>query len=285
MGNIGVALKRFLANKNTISIIGIIVGIIVIYMAYNWRVQSAIDPITIPMANETLRGGTEIDNPDRQITMVRINRSAVNASGNIIRERNQVVGQFVREGTTIPAGSFFYRGQLVPAPERPELILNLRPDHALFYLPLRDLQASYGNSIMPGDIIDIFLSADRGGNVDQRILFGKFISSIRVLAVLDRDQRDVFSSASNAIPSFLVFELDNEMFLLFQAASRIRGVNFHAIPRGRDYTENNENEEPQIASQRIRWFIEVNSDIIWDDDGDVITITPPSPEPEQNPEE
>jgi len=283
MGNVGIALKRFLGNKNTISIIGILVGIIVIYFAYNWRVASAIDPIYIPIATQNIPGNTQIT--DQMVGNIRINRSAVNASRNLIRERNQVIGQYVSSTTTITTGSFFYRGQLVNAQERPALIQNLRPGYALFYLSV-NLVNTYGNSIMPGDFIDIFLSAERTG-ADRRVLFGKFISSIEVLAVLDSAGRDVFSSASNAAPAVLVFALRTEarpnetnfidLFLILQGATRIRGVTLHPVPRGRDFTENPVYEEPQIASQRLLWFVEANSDLIRTDVGEIITLPPQPP--------
>ena len=44
MGNIGVNIKKFLSNKNTVAIICVIAGILVLYLGYTWRVNNAINP-------------------------------------------------------------------------------------------------------------------------------------------------------------------------------------------------------------------------------------------------
>ena len=52
MGNISISIKRFLGNKNTVTILGVIVGIIVLYVGYNWRVNQAVEPQTVPFAKK-----------------------------------------------------------------------------------------------------------------------------------------------------------------------------------------------------------------------------------------
>ena len=39
MGNIMISIKRFLGNKNTVTILGVIIGIAVLYFGYNIRVN------------------------------------------------------------------------------------------------------------------------------------------------------------------------------------------------------------------------------------------------------
>ena len=50
MGNILTTLKRFFGDKNTVTIIGVILGIIILYVGYTWRVNQAISPVTVPSA-------------------------------------------------------------------------------------------------------------------------------------------------------------------------------------------------------------------------------------------
>jgi hypothetical protein len=54
------AIKRFFQNKNTVTVIGVVVAIAVLYIGYNWRVQSAINPVLVPYATQDIKGGTQI---------------------------------------------------------------------------------------------------------------------------------------------------------------------------------------------------------------------------------
>ena len=264
MGNIAVAIKRFLANKNTVSIIGMIAGFAVIYFAYNSRVNTAVDPVDVPIASQTIVGNTRVE--AEMIGRVRINRAA-SRTRNLITDRNHIINRYVVANATIHEGSFFYTGQLVAERQQPELIQILEPGYVLFRMSV-DLPRTYGNSIMPGDVIDIFLQANRA---NERDLFGQWIRGIQVVGVIDAGGRDVFSSASTGRPTDLVFVVDYRMHLLLEGAQSIRGVTLHAIPRGRDYTLNQENVAPQMVNHYIyRWVIN-RTELIQDDD-DLVTI-------------
>ena len=75
MGNIGVALKRFLSNKNTVTIIGIVLGIVVLYIGYNMRVKQAINPVKVPFAKEEIASRTLIT--EDMIGFIEIGRAHV----------------------------------------------------------------------------------------------------------------------------------------------------------------------------------------------------------------
>ena len=60
MGNIMIGLKKFLSNKNTVTIIGVLVAIVVLYVGYNMRVQAAVNPQDIACATQTISPGTRI---------------------------------------------------------------------------------------------------------------------------------------------------------------------------------------------------------------------------------
>ena len=50
MGNATNGIKKILQNKNTVTVIGVVVAVLVLYIGYNMRVKSAINPITVPYA-------------------------------------------------------------------------------------------------------------------------------------------------------------------------------------------------------------------------------------------
>ena len=57
MNNMKTGLKRALTNKNTVTILGVILAVIVLYVGYNWRVKSATNPISVPYAVKTISAG------------------------------------------------------------------------------------------------------------------------------------------------------------------------------------------------------------------------------------
>ena len=60
MGNIVTTIKRFLSNKNTITILGVLLGIVVLYIGYNYRVDQAISTVNVPVAKQTITATSEI---------------------------------------------------------------------------------------------------------------------------------------------------------------------------------------------------------------------------------
>ena len=60
MGNITMGFKKFLQNRNTVTIVGVIIAIFILYFAYNMRIKSAINPVTVPYAKDQIKAGTQI---------------------------------------------------------------------------------------------------------------------------------------------------------------------------------------------------------------------------------
>ena len=60
MGSLTTGLKKFLQNKNTVTIVGVILAIFVLYFAYTMRINNAINPITVPYALWQINAGTQI---------------------------------------------------------------------------------------------------------------------------------------------------------------------------------------------------------------------------------
>ena len=90
MGNLTISLKKFLQNKNTVTVVGAILAIIVLYVAYTIRVRSSINPVSVPYATEKIYSGTQITND--QVGTVQVPPSMLNVTINdicycIIRKR------------------------------------------------------------------------------------------------------------------------------------------------------------------------------------------------------
>jgi hypothetical protein len=51
MGNLGFQIKRFLSNKNTVTVLGAILIVGIIWFFYNYRIQQAINPQRMPYSS------------------------------------------------------------------------------------------------------------------------------------------------------------------------------------------------------------------------------------------
>ena len=59
-GNISITIKKFFTNKNTVTVVGILLGLVVLYVGYNYRIKSAINPISVPYATQSIPARTKI---------------------------------------------------------------------------------------------------------------------------------------------------------------------------------------------------------------------------------
>ena len=138
--NILIKIKRFFQNKNTVTIICVLAGILVLYIGYNWRVGSATEPISIPYAKNTLSSRHTITRED--IGYVEVASTVLEKMPNIIRNSAQLIGKEVIYGNTIQMNSFFYNEDITDA-EKNIVYLGKNEDNFKTSLTVRDLKLSY----------------------------------------------------------------------------------------------------------------------------------------------
>lgn len=234
MGNILVKIKRFLGNKNTVTILCVLGGILVLYIGYNWRVSSATEPVRIPYAKNTLSSRHVITSDD--IGYMEVASTVVSKMRNVIRASNLLVGQEVAYGNVIQQNSFFFEGD-VEDPSTNQgtsaLLSNIQDGYTLVYLDV-DLHTTYGNAIYPGNYIDLWFE---GTDENRRFMYGKFIQSIQVLDVTDRDGNSVFETGSESrTPAQLLFAVPDELKSLLEKAKLVGEL--VPVPRNKSYSEN-----------------------------------------------
>lgn len=267
MGNIANSLKRFLSNKNTVTIIGVIVGVVVLWMGYNWRVNQAVTPITVPYAKQEITSRTLITN--EMVGTIDIPRSMTNTSKNILTSSAQVVGKYVTYGAIIPINSLFYSELLVDEDKMPDSAFADIPDGYTIYSLSVDLHSTYGNSIYPDNYIDLYIKAT---DEDNKIIFGKMIESIKVLAVKDAQGQHVFESATESrTPSELLFAVPNDMYSLLMKAGYVTSGNIEIIPVPRNASYSANPGETQVSSEYIQEFILNQSVMLPDEDENTTT--------------
>ncbi|MCI8394736.1 MAG: hypothetical protein HFH86_04590 [Bacilli bacterium] len=258
MGNVLTSIKRFLGNKNTVTIIGVIAGILVLYIGYTWRVKQATDPVQIPYAKNQLISRHEITLED--IGYMEVSREVVSKSKNLIQNASQLVGKQVQYGNMIPQNGFFYTEQITDAANTPDFAISNIPDgYTIIYLDV-DINSTYGNSIYPGNYIDLYF---KGFDENRKIIFGKLIESIEVLDVRDSEGQHVFETSVEArIPAVLVFAVPDDMFSLLKKANYISGNSVEIIPVPRNASYSANPGETRVSSAYIQDFILSQSVVI-----------------------
>ena len=132
MGNLSVGIKKFLSNKNTVTILGVVAAVFVLYFGYNSKVNKAITPIKVPYAKETISPGEQIT--DDMIGEKNVSSETVN-DGSAYINKSEVLDKYSNADTVIPKGSLFYKRAVVTKEQLPDKIIYDYPNgYVLFNL-------------------------------------------------------------------------------------------------------------------------------------------------------
>ena len=261
MESVTASFKRFFKNKNTVTIIGVIIILVLLYVGYSTQINQAVEPVTIPVATETIQPRTEItDDMVQEIDMPNIS-----VSDNVIQDRSQIVGKYSNINTVIPEGSMFYTDTVISESELPDAAFTKKKAGEVVYNFPVDMESTYGNSIFPGNKIDIFMKV--GNGEEEPIMVGKLIENIEVLAVKDSSGKAVFENTSEErSPSMLIFGLPGNMYSLLKKASYMDdlGVELYPVPHGGQAPNQGATE---ISTQQLVDYINAHSVDIPIDDG------------------
>ena len=227
MGNIIIAIKRFFQNKNTVTIIAILAAVGIIYFAYNYRIKKSTEPVNVPYATKELGPRTYITSDmvsTRKVPGGVVTKNVITSTGNII-------GKYVSNEAVIPEGSLFYQSMVIEWEQFPSSIFADIPDGQTVYALPVNSESTYGNSIFPGNYIDIYYKTTDSSSVGQsKVWVGKFIESIRVLDVEDAYGNSVFETNGNpSSPAKLIFNIPDDVFLLFKKIDAIGGIELFPV--------------------------------------------------------
>lgn len=264
MGNLVTSFKKFLQNKNTVTVIGVILAIIVLYFAYTIRINSAIHPVSVPYAAEQIKAGTQIT--ESMISTRQVPPSMLD--GEVILNVGEIIDKYAAADTVIPKGSLFYRRAVVEKEQLPgNIILDYPKNYVLYNLPVTT-SSTYGNSVFPGNYVDIWLKAMVKVNDDQiagnreadRVMYGKLISNVKVLAVKDSSGQPVFQNMDeNRTPAMIVFALPQEYYVLLSKASYMRTYSTEIILVPTNEGNKDEPGDITISSEDLKEWINNNT--------------------------
>lgn len=251
MNNLSMSMKKFLGNKNTVTIIGVILCLIILWVGYNYQINKKVTLVSLPYATTTIQPRTQIT--EEMVGYMEVPVEFL-ADSSYYSSREDIVGMYSNYNTMIAKGSLFYTDLLI---EESSL-----PNSAFYDIENEDtpinykvnMDTTYANSMMPGDYINIYF---KGQDATGNILFGKFISNIEILAVKDAQGRHVFESlVEDRTPAYMLFALPEDLHLLFRKAlylESVAGVEITLVP---NTTELTEEDEVFISSNDIKNFIE-----------------------------
>ncbi len=258
-------LKRFLANKNTVTILCVVLGIIVLYIGYQKKIEDQVNPITVPYATQTIAPGTKIE--DGMVGTINVPPAML--KGKPYTDINSVVGKYTQTDSVIPAGSLFYENAIAEESQlKDKSLIGSYPEGYELYSLNVNMTTSYGNSILPGNYIDIYLKAinkeGKSGSKDK-IMVGKLLQNVKVLAVHDSSGNNVFANIDQlSAPSQIIFALPHDYFVLLTKASKLSSYNTDIVPVPTDAGSKENVEEVSLANETLKNWI--NSVTYWTED-------------------
>lgn len=252
MGNILTTIRRFFSNKNTVTIIGVLLGIVVLYVGYNYRVNNAIDTVSVPYAKQTIASTTQITQD--MIGTTEVLKSLVTNNKTLISAVSQVVNPTtpvcVQVGTSIPQGGFFYQEQVAACNSISNNAIKNMPDKYKAVALSVDLQKTYGNSMLPGNFIDLYvkMTSDEG-----KLMYGEFITKLPILDVRDSNAKSLFyGNSSNGTPALLLFAVPEDLYLLLSKAIYLGNSKVELVPVPGNASYTSEAGETKVRSEYIR---------------------------------
>ncbi|MBR3049719.1 MAG: hypothetical protein IKG58_04105 [Bacilli bacterium] len=268
MGNMNSGIKKFLSNKNTVTVLGVVLAVAVLYISYNHRVKTAISPVSVPYAKQTIAPGTQIT--ENMVGTMDVPQDMVNKV-DIVRSQGDVIDKYSNADTVIPEGSLFYKRNVVEKEQLPaNIILDYPKGHVLYNMPV-DTESTYGNSIYPGNYIDIYLKAvnkisdteiAKGNKDADKIMYGKFLKNVKVLAVKDSNGQPVFSNLDDSkTPAMIVFALPEDDYILLKKASYLRTYDSTLIPVPTNESLKDEPGDVEVASDELK--DKINEWTVW----------------------
>lgn len=255
MNNLKASMKKFLGNKNTVTILGIVLCLVVLYVGYNYRINAKVELVEVPYATKTIQPRTYITKD--MIGTMNVPKSFL--VGRYYNNANAIVGKYTNYNTIIAKGSLFYADLVVSKDELPDSAFAEVPEgYTVINYPV-NIATTYANSMAPGSYINIYYkSLDDNG----KIMFGKFISNIKVLDVKDSSAQHVFeNSEETRTPAYMLFAVPEETHLLLRKALYLTkySVELILVPNTATLTDS---DKVNVSSSDIESFINDKTEFV-----------------------
>lgn len=220
-------IKRLLGNKNTVTLICAVLGLLVLFFGYHRAVENATQPVDVYYATQNIQPRTLIT--DAMVDKISVPQAAIDemGQGNIIMKKEDIVGKKANINSLIPQGSMFYKGAVVDEKDLPDAaVYNLKKGETLYQLAV-NMNSSYARAIVPGGYIDIYI---RTTDASGKARVGKFVENVKVLAVLTNNSQDAFENTDEIrTPAYIHFAVPDETFIYLTSANQL-GLTIFPVP-------------------------------------------------------
>ena len=248
--NVMEKIKKLLLNRNTVTILGVLAGVIALWFAYSITLDKAVKPTKVPVAVKDIPAGSIITKDD--IEYVDINRDVLKKAS-IITSSSQLINYFVNNNTSVTKRSMFYTSQVVKKDELIDRDLEIIPENYKIYWLSVDNTTTYANSIYPGDKIDLWLLT----KVENNYVYEPFITNIEVLSVKDSKGQNVFDVNSGRTPAVLAFAVPNDIFVYLSKVGFLSGMSLYPVPINKNNADKDATTE--ISNKELQTLIDSKS--------------------------
>lgn len=248
--NVMEKIKKLLLNRNTVTILGVLSGVIALWFAYSITLDKAVKPTKVPVAVKDIPAGSIITKDD--IEYVDINRDVLKKAS-IITSSSQLINYYVNNNTSVTKGSMFYTSQVVKKDELIDRDLEIIPENYKIYWLSVDNTTTYANSIYPGDKIDLWLLT----KVENNYVYEPFITNIEVLSVKDSKGQNVFDVNSGRTPAVLAFAVPNDIFVYLSKVGFLSGMSLYPVPINKNNADKDATTE--ISNKELQTLIDSKS--------------------------
>lgn len=185
--------KRNLRNAG-ISLLGAVILMGAIAGYQKWTVKKEIDLQTVVYTVKDIPQGT-------QITKDMVREYQVpgrTIPPNAVRSVKEVIGKYTAPGFGLSTNSLVFKDKLLDKSQLPNIAtLDLKENEETFSL-LVDIEGSLGNSILPGDHVNLIFrtmvtETGNGGQIIKKPVYGTIAANVRVTAAKDANASDVFN--------------------------------------------------------------------------------------------
>jgi len=239
-------IKKFFKNKNTITVIGVIIILGILYWGYSSTINDAISPVNVPVAKERILPETQITSD--MVKYVKVAKSAV--SEDAILNTSNILGLYTNIHVTIPEGSMFYSDWLIEEEELPgNWIEKIDYENGFeaYYFPV-NTTITFGNSIKPHTRIDLYVFLE---DENEQPIFGKVLENIEVLVVKDSSGNNVFRDYNDiGTPAYFGLALDVDYYVLLKQADYL-DIDVIVAPHGTEIAEDGIEVSAPVLAARI----------------------------------
>ena len=250
MGNKFTGIKKFLSDKNTVTIVCVILGVLVLYFGYNFRVTKSTDPVRVPYAKKALAKKTKITAD--LIGYTNVPRSLVTTSKTILTNEKDIINKYVSYSTSIAKNSYFYSDVIMREEQMPDYaFMNMADGYTVYSLKV-GMETTYANKIFPDTYIDLYAKAS--DDATDKVMLTRLIESIKVKAVKDDLGNALLENGvNNGTPSAMLFEVPDDLFDLLMKAKYVPGVEIFPVPRNSAYTVSQ--GETNVDNEEMKQYI------------------------------